>query len=82
MVAAQGHPERAACLDGVAAALREATGLPRPPADRLTYDSALAVARTALGEEAFAAARAMGRSLPLERAIAAALGEEGPPGEV
>ena len=65
--------ERAAQLWGVAQSLREAIGAPMPPKEREKYDLAIAAVRQALGEEAFSAAWAEGRALPLEQAIAQAL---------
>jgi tetratricopeptide (TPR) repeat protein len=73
---AQGQARQAALLGGAAEALREALGTPLPPDERAGHASAVQVARTALGEERFAAAWAEGRALPLEEAIALAL--EGP----
>jgi predicted ATPase/Tfp pilus assembly protein PilF len=71
----QGQPERAARLFGAAEALREAIGAPLPPSDRTEHDRHVATARAALDEAAFAAAWAEGRALPLEQAIALALGD-------
>jgi hypothetical protein len=68
---AQGQAERAAWLCGAAARLRTAIGAPLPPAERTLYESALADARTALGNESFAAAWAHGQALSLEQVIAA-----------
>jgi predicted ATPase/DNA-binding CsgD family transcriptional regulator len=64
--------ERAARLFGAAEALRESIGAGEPRGDSRVED-ALAPARTALGEEAFAAAWAAGRALPLSEAVAEAL---------
>jgi tetratricopeptide (TPR) repeat protein len=58
---AQEQPERAAQLFGAAQALREAIGVPRPPADQARYDRTVAAARARLGEDAFAAEWAKGR---------------------
>jgi predicted ATPase len=66
---AQGRMERATRLCGAAAALREDTGWPLPPAKRTEHDRTVAAAREALGEEAFAAAWVRGHALPLEEAI-------------
>jgi tetratricopeptide (TPR) repeat protein len=73
--AAEGDGERAACLLGAAAAVRETVSAPQSPPERDEYESALAPARAALGEEAWAAAFASGRALSLEQIIAEALGE-------
>jgi hypothetical protein len=73
---AQGQPERATRLCAAVAAMRTAIGAPLPPPERATYDATVATARAALGEDTFAAAWAAGQALPLEQAIAEALGEE------
>jgi non-specific serine/threonine protein kinase len=75
VAAGSGQPERAARLLGAAGALRAAVGAPLPPAERPEVEAAAAAARAALGEAAFAAASAAGADLPLERAMAEALGE-------
>jgi tetratricopeptide (TPR) repeat protein len=71
----QGQHERAACLMGVAGALREAMGASRPPVVRAEHDRTVAIIRTALGDEAFAAAWAEGRAMPLEQVVAYATQE-------
>jgi predicted ATPase/uncharacterized protein HemY len=63
----------AARLFGAATALREAVGTPVPPSEQEAYRRAVCRARERLGEEAFAAAWAEGRALPLDQAIADAL---------
>src|SRR5205807_9482260 len=68
---AQAQCERAARLFGAAEGLREAMGAPLPPADRAEHDRSVAAVRAALVEEAFAAAWAAGRAMPLEEAIRA-----------
>ncbi len=73
VVVALGQPLRAARLGGAGEALREALGMPLAPAERSDYDWAVGAMRAALGEEAFAAAWAEGRALPLEEAVALAL---------
>jgi predicted ATPase len=72
---AAGRGERAARLFGAAAALREAMGIPLPAPDREEVEQAVAAARAALGEDAWAASFAAGQALSLEQAIAEALGE-------
>ncbi len=64
---------RAAQLFGAAARLREETGASLLPVARAETERDGATVRTALGEEAFAAAWREGRSLSRERAISAAL---------
>ncbi len=64
--------------------LHEDIGLPRPPFLRMVYEQSVAAARTTLGEEAFAAVWAEGRTKPLDEVIADVLkmdGEEGKVGE-
>jgi predicted ATPase/DNA-binding SARP family transcriptional activator len=65
----EGQRERAVRLWGGAKALREAIGSPLPPNKREESERRLAAVRAALGEEAFAAAWAKGRSMTLEQAI-------------
>jgi hypothetical protein len=73
---ATGRAELAARLLGAAEALREELGLPLSPADSPAVEATAAAARAALGDEAFEAARAEGRALPLEQAIAEALASD------
>jgi len=72
VLAADLSPERAARLFGAAEGLRDEFGMPLHGNwdDR---DPAVARIRAALGEEAFAAAWAAGRALPLDGAVAEAL---------
>jgi hypothetical protein len=70
---AHGQPERAARLFGATDAVRTALGVPVRPVDRPRYDRDVSAVRTALGPDAFAAAWAAGRALPLEQAITEAL---------
>ena len=70
---AQAQSERAARLFGAAEGLREVIGAPLPSADRAEHDRSVAAVRTALGEEAFAAAWAEGRAISLEQAVEYAL---------
>jgi predicted ATPase/DNA-binding SARP family transcriptional activator len=71
----QGEIERAARLFGAAETLREAGRVVLPPVDRAEHEASVDAARTALGEEAFAAAWAAGRALSMEQAITDALGQ-------
>jgi tetratricopeptide (TPR) repeat protein len=73
VAAAQGKLEQAVGYLGTAAAQRDAIGAPLLPTERTTHDRDVAAARTALGENRFAAAWAAGQALPLERAIVEAL---------
>jgi predicted ATPase/transcriptional regulator with XRE-family HTH domain/Tfp pilus assembly protein PilF len=65
---------RAARLGGAAEALRASLGVPLGPILRAGHDAAVQAMRAALGEEGFTAAWAAGQALPLEEAIALALG--------
>jgi hypothetical protein len=71
VVAKQGKCTWAARLWGVAESLRERCGIPLPPDEREYYEPAVAAARTYLGEQAFAAAWAEGRTMTLEQVLAA-----------
>jgi predicted ATPase/transcriptional regulator with XRE-family HTH domain len=72
---ATGQGVRAARLLGAAATLREHSGAPSATIEREETEAAVAAARAALGEKAWAAAFAAGRTLSLEAAIAEALGD-------
>jgi hypothetical protein len=76
VAATRGEPERAACLFGVTEGLRESLGARLPPTERAKQDRCVAAVRGALGEEAFAAAWAEGRAMPLEEAVRYALVEQ------
>jgi predicted ATPase/DNA-binding CsgD family transcriptional regulator len=69
---AKWRPEGAVRLFAAAETIQKRIGLTLAPALRAKNERALAAARTALGEEAFAAAWAVGQDLPLERAVAEA----------
>lgn len=71
VVAARGEFCRAARLWGAAEALRDAMGTPLPLVDRPIYERSVAAARASLGEKAFAAAWAEGRTMTPEQALAA-----------
>jgi non-specific serine/threonine protein kinase len=75
---AAGEPTRAARLFGAAAAVRERSGATSLPLWRAEHERNLAATRARLGEEAFAAAWASGRSLTVEEAIEEALREAAP----
>jgi hypothetical protein len=64
---AQRQLERAARLLGAAETLRESTGAPLSPGERVRYDRDVSAVRAGLGEAAFAAARATGKAMPLEQ---------------
>jgi predicted ATPase/DNA-binding CsgD family transcriptional regulator len=63
------RPAEAVRLLGTAAALRERIGSPLRSRERTEYERLAEATRAALGEEAFAAAWAMGLTLPPERAV-------------
>jgi predicted ATPase/DNA-binding CsgD family transcriptional regulator len=71
VVAAQGEFTWAARLWGATEVLREAISAPRPPFERVSYERAVAAARTQLGEQAFTAAWAEGRTMTPAQAFAA-----------
>ncbi len=73
VMAALGQPDRSARLFGAANALFDVMGMVVEPVDRIEYDRNREIARAQLGEEAFPAAWAEGRAMPLEQAIAYAL---------
>jgi ATP/maltotriose-dependent transcriptional regulator MalT len=78
VLAARSEATRAARLAGAAQAQYEALRLALHPADRRDHAQRAAAVQQALGEEAFAAAQAAGRAMPLDEAVADALtaGEE------
>jgi predicted ATPase/class 3 adenylate cyclase len=67
---AQGRCEQAARLLGAVEALRHKIGAPLPPREQGAYERNLAAVRAALGEAAFAAANALGRTMTPEQAMA------------
>jgi len=71
VVAIQGESLWTARLLGSAETLREARGTPIPPVYRASYERSVAAARDRLGEKAFAAAWAQGRTMTPEQALAA-----------
>jgi len=73
VVAAHGQHQRAALLLAAAAQLRLAIDAPLAPFDRAEYDRIVAVARTALGKDAFSQAWAEGLAMVLDEAVADAL---------
>src|SRR6266704_3381651 len=70
VVAGQGELSWAAHLWGAAEALREAIGTLIPPVYRADYESSVAAARAQLGQKAFAAAWAEGRTMTPEQVLA------------
>ena len=75
VAAAEGRPERAGQLFGAAQGVLEAAGARMSATNRADYERNVATARALVGDEGFAAAWAEGRGMPLEQAVAYALGE-------
>ena len=73
VAAVQGQTRSAAQLYGAAEALRTVMGTPLPPGERASHEHAVATVCADLDEAAFAQAWAVGRAMPLEQAIAAAV---------
>ena len=71
-LAASEQPEAAVHLFAAAEAIQRRVGLTPAPSLRAKNDRALAIARGALGEEAFAAAWSVGGDFSLDRAVAEA----------
>ena len=76
VASARGQMERCACLIGAAEGLHEAVGVPvyvyyEPY--RSLYEHTVATVRSRLGEEGFEEARAEGRAMTFEQAVAYAL---------
>jgi predicted ATPase/DNA-binding CsgD family transcriptional regulator len=76
---AQGEPARAARLCGAAEVLREAIGAPVQPPARAAHERTLSAIRAGLGEDGFSVARAEGRVMSLDQAVAYALKPASPP---
>jgi predicted ATPase len=73
---AGGEGGRAARLLAAAETIRDAIGAPLTPAARPVWERAVASAREILGDPGFDAAWAQGRALPLDDAVAFALGRD------
>jgi DNA-binding CsgD family transcriptional regulator/tetratricopeptide (TPR) repeat protein len=71
VTATQGELPWAARLWGAAEALRDGMGTPIPPIYRADYERSVTAARVQLGEQAFAAAWAQGRTMTLEQVLGA-----------
>ena len=74
-----GRSERAGRLFGAAEALREDIGDPVPACERDDHERAVAAVRARMGEEPFAVAWTLGRTMHVERAAAYALSVEPAP---
>ncbi len=70
------EPDLAARMWGAAQSLEEQIGSPMPPNEKERFDQRVAVAREALGIDAFAAAWADGRAMSMDQAIDFALSDE------
>jgi non-specific serine/threonine protein kinase len=70
---ARGEPARAARLFGATAVLRDLVGYAREPVDQPGFERWEASVRAALGEDAYAAAWAEGRTLAFDDAVSEAL---------
>src|SRR2546421_6298260 len=73
VVSAQGEPGWAARLWGAAEVLHETIGEPLSPVEQASYESAITNAHRRLGERAFAAAWAEGRTMTSDQALQALL---------
>jgi predicted ATPase/DNA-binding CsgD family transcriptional regulator len=78
LLVARSEPGRAARLIGAAEAVLQTVGAAFAPAGRMSHLEAVAGARQALGEAAFAAAKDVGGRLTPEEALAEALGDASP----
>jgi tetratricopeptide (TPR) repeat protein len=76
LAAAQNKPELAARLVGAAEAQIPSIRFEMSAKERSEYDQAAAAARTALGEDAFAAAWEEGQKMTLDEAVSYALNED------
>lgn len=72
LTTAEKNAQRSAQLLGAAAALREAIHAPLPDYERAVYDPIVAALQASLGQQSYAEAWAIGRSLPLEQIVAMA----------
>jgi DNA-binding NarL/FixJ family response regulator len=79
VAAAHSQPERAVRLLGAVAAVRDAMGGPGSPARRANLERILAGAHHSLSAEAYAAAWAAGRAMPLDEAVDYTLATEHDP---
>jgi non-specific serine/threonine protein kinase len=77
VTAAKGQVERAAILNGMAAAMLERAGGEWPPDERVQYDGTLVIVSAGLTPEALEQARAQGAAMTTEAGVAYALGDAG-----
>jgi hypothetical protein len=76
-LAALGFPERAATLLSASDSLQEAIGINLQPTDQVEIDRYRALVEARLDEDALESARAVGRDMSLEEAIALAMEKVG-----
>jgi hypothetical protein len=76
LAAAQNKPELTARLVGAAETQTPSIRFEMSAKERSEYDQAAAAARTALGEDAFAAAWEEGQKMTLDEAVSYALNED------
>ena len=75
VTAAKGELERAATLNGMAAAMLERAGGEWPPDEREQYEGTLATVEAGLPPDAIERARSLGAAMSIERGVAYALSE-------
>jgi predicted ATPase/DNA-binding NarL/FixJ family response regulator/transcriptional regulator with XRE-family HTH domain len=80
-IAAEQRPRQAARLLGAAEGLRDHLGAVSPPTDRQTDEQVIAMIRAQLTAADLAVARAEGRALTLDQAVAEALASTEPTGQ-
>ena len=73
LMAERGEAERVARLLGMLDALREVTSATSAPEERAAQERSIAILKSRLGDQPFAAARAEGRRLPPDQAVAEAM---------
>jgi DNA-binding CsgD family transcriptional regulator len=73
LTAERGEAQRAARLLGTLDALREVTSATSAPEERAAQERSIGILKSRLGDQPFAAARAEGRRLPSDQAIAEAM---------
>ena len=75
VTAAKGELERAATLNGMAAAMLERAGGEWPPDEREQYEGTLAAVEAGLPPDAIERARSLGAAMSIEQGVAYALSE-------
>ncbi len=77
LAAAEKRPRRAACLWGMADTVRKELGSPMRPSQLARHEEQVSLARSAMGDEVFAAAWGEGSAMTVEQAIEYALADSG-----